>query len=140
MILVCSRPRADEAYWVSIRDYFAEPQRKASKTIRFSKADDAFDLSAKERIKQIAVPSDGGFYLGLQPRRETLFSDLLPVREFPNRFYRARAFHSSRKEALHALYGLDRRASRKGLHHHDDDLLFLDLSERWWERSLREEQ
>jgi len=134
VILVCSRPRADEAYWVSIRDYFADPQRQASKTIRFSKADDAFDLLAKERIKRIAVPSDGGFYLGLQPRRETLFSDLLPIREFPNRFYRARAFHSLRKDALRALYAAypEGLVAQAFVIHDETIFSFLDLSERWW--------
>jgi hypothetical protein len=135
VILVCSRPRTDEAYWVSIRDYFADPLRKSSKTIRFSKSDDAFDLAAAEKLRRIAVPTDGGHYLGAQPRREVVFSDLLPLREFPNRYFRARAIQSSRKDAINELYAVYPKArfTRAFIVHDETIYSFFDLSERWWE-------
>ncbi len=135
VILICSRPRTDEAYWVSIRDYFADPQRKASKTIRFSKLDDVFDLSAAECLKRIAVPTDGGYYLGAKPRREVIFSDLLPIREFPNRYFRARAIQSSRKDALNELYAAhpNGKVARAFIVHDQTIYSFFDLSENRWE-------
>jgi hypothetical protein len=104
VILVCSRPKTDEAYWVSIKDYFSDPHRRASRKIRFIKASTAFDLSGRDALRQLALPKDSGLYLGSFPKQETIFSDLLPVAQFPERYYTARTPYSSKKEALNLLF------------------------------------
>lgn len=104
VILVCSRPRTNEAYWLSVKDYFSDPQRRATRKLRFLKASTSFDFSAKDALKQLALPKDGGLYLGLTPRQETIFSDLLPVAQFPERYYTAHTLHTSRKAALDLLF------------------------------------
>ncbi len=104
VIVVYSRPRTDEAYWLSVKDYFSDPIRRATRKLRFVKARDSFNLLAKAALRKLALPNDGGLYLGATPRQETIFTDLLPVREFPQRFYYAHTNCSSRKEALDLLF------------------------------------
>lgn len=113
VILVCSRPKTNEAYWLSIKDYFADPIRRASRKLRFLKAKHAFDLSAKQSLKELALPDDGGLYLGSTPKQETIFTDLLPVLEFPNRYYHAHSMFSSRKQALDHLFELFRGTKKE---------------------------
>lgn len=104
VILVYSRPRTEEAYWLSVKDYFSDPVRRASRKLRFSKTRDAFDLSAKEGLAKLALPDQGGLYLGSTPKQETIFTDLLPVSRFPERFFRARTSFSTRKQGLDYLF------------------------------------
>jgi len=35
VIVVYSRPRTDEAYWLSVKDYFSDPIRRAARKLRF---------------------------------------------------------------------------------------------------------
>jgi hypothetical protein len=93
-----------KAYWLSVKDYFSDPIRRASRKLRFVKARDSFSLSAKDVLRKLALPNDGGLYLGATPKRETVFTDLLPVKQFPERFYHAHTHFSSRKEALDFLF------------------------------------
>jgi hypothetical protein len=79
VILVCSRPKTDEAYWLSVKDYFFDPIRRASRKMRFVKAQPAFDQAAKDALRKLALPNDGGLYLDVTPKRETIFTDLVPV-------------------------------------------------------------
>src|ERR1700761_5463620 len=89
VIVVYSRPRTDEAYWLSVKDYFSDPVRRATRKLRFVKGKDSFNLSAKDALRKMALPNDGGLYLGATPKQETIFTDLLPMRHFPERFYHA---------------------------------------------------
>jgi hypothetical protein len=60
---------------------------------------------------------------------------LLPLREFPNRYFRARAIQSSRKDAINELYAVYPKArfTRAFIVHDETIYSFFDLSERWWE-------
>ncbi|MGO9433753.1 MAG: DUF4365 domain-containing protein [Terracidiphilus sp.] len=113
VILVYSRPKTDEAYWLSVKDYFSDPIRRASRKMRFVKAQDAFDLAAKDALRKLALPDGGGLYLGMTPKQETIFTDLLPVAQFPERYYHARTTFSSRKQALDHLYELAKGSGRE---------------------------
>jgi hypothetical protein len=113
VILVYSRPETDEAYWLSVKDYFSDPIRRASRKMRFVKAQDAFDLAAKDVLRKLALPDGGGLYLGMTPKQETIFTDLLPVAQFPERYYHARTTFSSRKQALDHLYELSKGSGRE---------------------------
>lgn len=79
VILVASRPRDREAYWISIKDYFRDLETRKSRKVRFSKTKDVFDEKAAADLTQLAVPRDAGIYLAPPPKREVLFSNLLPV-------------------------------------------------------------
>jgi hypothetical protein len=104
VILVYSRPRTDEAYWLSLKDYFSDPIRRTSRKLRFIKSRDSFNLLAKDALRRLALPDDGGLYLGATPKQETIFTDLLPVAQFPERFYYAHTTFSNRKQALDSLF------------------------------------
>src|SRR5437773_2098567 len=63
VILVRSRPETDEAYWVPLKEYFADPSRRASRRIRFDKERDRFDVSCRDRLVRLAAPPDSGIYI-----------------------------------------------------------------------------
>lgn len=113
VILVYTRPKTDEAYWLSVKDYFSDPIRRASRKMRFIKAQDAFDLAAKDALRKLALPDGGGLYLGMTPKQETIFTDLLPVAQFPDRYYHARTPFVFRKQALDHLYELAKASGRE---------------------------
>lgn len=137
VILVCSRPKTNEAYWLSIKDYFSDPVRRASRKLRFVKAKHSFDLSAKQALRDLALPDDGGLYLGSTPKPETIFTDLLPVLQFPDRYYHAHTTFSSRKQALDHLFELSRPSKKdvwRGFIINGSTVYsFYDLSASQWE-------
>jgi len=136
VILVYSRPRTDEAYWLSVKDYFSDPVRRASRKLKFTKSQHAFDASAKEALKHLALPNDGGLYLGTTPKEETVFTDLLPVASFPERYYRAHTTFKNRKQALDHLFSLAKNTRRdvwRGFTVHGNTVYsFYDLSASQW--------
>lgn len=92
VILVRSHPSSGEAYWVSIKAYFAaHPEQRASRRIVFDRDADRFDATANERLWQLGRPRQGGLHLGPPPVRETLVSNLLPITRLPELFYAASA-------------------------------------------------
>lgn len=137
VILVYSRPRTDEAYWLSVKDYFSDPIRRASRKMRFLKAQHAFDQMAKDALRKLALPNDGGLYLGVAPKHETIFTDLLPVAKFPDRYNHARTAFASRKQALDHLFSLAKTSGRdvpRGFTIHGATVYsFYDLSSPQWE-------
>lgn len=90
VILVVSRPDTNEAYWISLKDYFNDPNRRKQRKVEFDKRADRFDRNCRERLAQLAIPRRAGLYLPSLPRQERLFLNLLPVAEFPRRLFRAK--------------------------------------------------
>lgn len=89
VILVCSRPDTDEAYWVPVKDYFSSPERKSSRKIEFDKETDRFDESAVTRLIDLAAAQGGGLYISPVPKPERLISNLLEVVHIARRLYSA---------------------------------------------------
>src|SRR5579872_6507185 len=56
VILVCSRPKTNEAYWISVKDYFRELATRKSRKITFDKSANRFDVIAKEALLKLATP------------------------------------------------------------------------------------
>ncbi|HVJ07863.1 MAG TPA: DUF4365 domain-containing protein [Acidisarcina sp.] len=137
VILVYSRPRTDEAYWLSVKDYFSDPIRRASRKMRFVKAQHGFDQTAEHDLRKLALPDDGGLYLGTTPKQETIFTDLLPVAQFPERYYHARTTFPARKQALDHLFSLAKPSGRdvcRGFTIHGSVVYsFHDLSATQWQ-------
>jgi hypothetical protein len=94
VILIRSHPGSDEAFWVSVKDYFNEhPEQRASRRIIFDREHDRFDASCSEALWQLARPRIDGLHLGTPPLRETLVMNLLPIESFPEAiFVAARRF------------------------------------------------
>jgi hypothetical protein len=87
VILVRSRPKTLEAYWVSVKDYFRDPATRKSRTVVFNKAANKFDVSARSAIWDLAIPRDAGVFQSPLPRTEILHSSLLPVVRYANTLF-----------------------------------------------------
>lgn len=112
VILVRSHPSSGEAYWVSVKDYFAaHPEHRAARRIVFDRDTGRFDAAMDERLWQLARPRHDGLHLGPPPVRETLVSNLLPVTRLPDVFYAAPADVKTYRQAKARL----REAEAAGL-------------------------
>ena len=105
VILVRSHPAGDEAYWVSVKDYFHDhPEQRATRRVLFAREHDRFDAAANEALTALARPRVDGLHLGTPPIHETLISNLLPVDTVPATIYTAKATISRSRDA-HAIWG-----------------------------------
>ena len=100
VILIRSRPSTGEAYWVSVKSFFADPLRRASRKVVFSKATDRFDSAAASALEDLAKPERYALQLGSRVTEETLFSNLLPVKKFPSHFWTARTDLPNRRALI----------------------------------------
>lgn len=79
VILIVCRPDTDEAYWVSIKDYFSNLARRKTRKVLFDKQYDRFDVSCADALKKLALPKDSGTYFTPLQKTETLYTNLLKV-------------------------------------------------------------
>jgi len=98
VILVRSRPKTNEAYWVSIKDYFTDLAKRKQRRVIFDKEKNRFDSNAKSELIRSAVPSDSGFYLGPTPKEELLYANLLRLGNLPRLYYTAYTDYRTRPE------------------------------------------
>lgn len=103
VILICSKPSTNEAYWVSIKEYFTDLTKRSTNKIHFNKDKNRFDVNARNALIDIAKPSDSGVYLSTLPKTETLISNLLPVKDFGKKIYIAETKYRSRKSVWDEL-------------------------------------
>lgn len=103
VILVRSRPSTNEAYWVSLKDYFGDVARQKSGRIVFDKARDRFDLSATLALERLAENAGAGSYLATRPKSEIIYSNLLEVSSLPPKYYVAVTDYRTRGEIFAAL-------------------------------------
>src|SRR5207253_301090 len=97
VILVRCRPKTNEAYWVSLKDYFRDPMLRKSGKIIFDKARNRFDSNVKVALQHLAVP-DSGLYLGTRPKNEVLYSNLLVLGSYPRHYYVAETAYRTAAE------------------------------------------
>lgn len=86
-VLVVSRPQTNEAYWISVKDYFRDAKVRQSRKVVFDKVRDRFDASARDRLLTLASPKDGGRYFAPARKPEQIVSNLLRVRRLPEKLY-----------------------------------------------------
>jgi len=103
VILIRSRPKTNEAYWVSLKDRFRDAAARKSRKVVFDKEGDRFDENAKASLERLAFPADAGLYLGTKPKQEVVYSNLLKVAPFPAHYYVARTDYRTRPEVFAAL-------------------------------------
>ena len=132
VLLVVSRPDTDEAYWVSIKDYFREPAARKTRKVRFNKRIDQFNLDCKDALIRLAIPEDSGAYLSPPPKRELLYSNLLPVSTVAPRIYIADTGCRFPAEVWNEMKRLDVRAGSEWLLANKRILSFHDLREFPW--------
>jgi hypothetical protein len=79
VLLICVHPDTDEAWYVCVSDYFAAPERRASRRVVFDKRTMRFDPSVAETLRDVALPADSGVPRHGLTGPETLLTNLLPV-------------------------------------------------------------
>lgn len=90
VLLVVSRPEKNEAWWVSVKDYFrADPNRQQSRRIYFDKAANALSAVAASDLLRLVQMAGAGTYFRPAPKRERLHTNLLEVTRLPQLIYRA---------------------------------------------------
>lgn len=109
VLLIVSRPSTNEQYWVSVKDYFDDPERQSSSTVRFHKTHNCFSEASYGELAQIGLDESAGLYLGPVPKKETLISNLLPLTGFPVRIW----VGASRFNRLEQIWPILRNASRR---------------------------
>jgi hypothetical protein len=90
VILVVSRPSTDEAYWISIKDYFASFEAKKKRTIYFKKGLHRFSPESELALSQLATPATAGLRADPLPKIEAIESNILPVMNWPESIYTAK--------------------------------------------------
>uniref|UniRef100_A1UQ25 DUF4365 domain-containing protein n=1 Tax=Mycobacterium sp. (strain KMS) TaxID=189918 RepID=A1UQ25_MYCSK len=103
VILVCSHPNTNEAWWIHIQHYFADPARRADRRVDFAKATMAFDKNSSDRLFAVADPHGQAHNPVAEHRVEKLVSNLLPV-AIPLQYW---SYESRAKDTGHA-YALQR--------------------------------
>ena len=74
IILIVCRPDTNEAYWISIKDYFSDPAAQKTRKVLFDKQHNRFDTSCAAALKKLALPKDSGIYSRASSgNRNTLF-------------------------------------------------------------------
>lgn len=93
IILVVCRPDTNEAYWISIRDYFSDLEAQKTRKVQFDKQRNRFDASCASTLRQLALSKDSGIYFAPIQKTETLYSNLLQVVSFAPKIYVANTNH-----------------------------------------------
>jgi hypothetical protein len=80
VLLVCSRPRSDEAYFRNVQQWASDPQARATGLIDFDKHRDRFDTDAADRLFTVEAREP----LVLEPpgpiiKSESVKSNLMPI-------------------------------------------------------------
>lgn len=79
VVLIVSRPKNREAYWIHVNEYFKDPKRLKDCRVFFNKSKHKFDKDSYRNLIQIAVPEDSGIYFPPPPKEEILYTNLLEV-------------------------------------------------------------
>lgn len=103
VLLVCSRPSTQEAFFKPIQDWFCTPERVASRRVEFDKELDRLDTSARYGLEAAARRTHVGSAVSPPTRRETLRSNLLRIEHWPARINFAKAAASTPREAWKLL-------------------------------------
>lgn len=102
VVLIVSRPRTDEVYWLPVRD----PSGVArTRKFTFDKREDRFDETATGKLAELVRGQAQGARGIALSRPERLVSNLVPVTLLPARLYLAETPFHSGKEFAQALSG-----------------------------------
>jgi hypothetical protein len=103
VILVCSQPDRDRAYWIPVKEHFADPVRRQKRKALFNKDTDRLDRDALPALLRLGVRPEAGVYLDPPPRPEELLSNLLTIEQMPEQVVMAPALLSRPGEVAAAL-------------------------------------
>ena len=83
VILVVSSVESNQAYWVSIKNYFKDWTPTSSTRVIFERSQHRFARDSFRDIVKVGAPRQG-LYLAPSRREETLHTNLLPLRTCPS--------------------------------------------------------
>ena len=132
VILIVVRVTTREAYWISLKDYFKDPEKRRSRKVLFNKQQDRFDIAARDALIQLSIPRDSGLYLAPRPKQEKLYSNLLRVSQFGEHLYTACTVTEDESKAYSALQRIGRDLGQEWLLKENLVLSFHDLREPPW--------
>jgi len=76
-----------KAYWVDIKQYFADPKRRKQANIVFNKVKNRFDSSATLALMKLAVHKNIGPYMPAIGHKEILHTNLIEIKKLPDFIY-----------------------------------------------------
>jgi hypothetical protein len=134
VILVVSRPLTNEAYWVSVKDYFKDSSRRKLRKICFDKKKDRFERACRSELFGLGAHKDSGLYLGPTPKAEKIYSNLLRVSFFGERIHVADTEYWDRHALREHLKTLGLRHAEEWILRSKRIVSFLDLQEPPWDK------
>lgn len=132
VILIRSRPTTNEAYWVSIKDYFKDLSKRSTNKVHFDKKENKFDEHCREALVGLAKPNESGIYLAPLPTKEKLVSNLLPVKSFGEKIYIAETNYRSVKTLRDKLQSVAKNTGKEWILKNKQIMSFHDLNEFPW--------
>jgi hypothetical protein len=116
VLLICSHPKDEQAWWVHVQSYFADSARRADRRVDFNKATMTLEGDITDRLFAIADPHGRAHTPFPDRRTETLISNLL-LTDLPQIVY-------SYKTKLHSRKAVYEAQRSSGLAVRDDFVLW----------------
>ncbi len=134
VILIVVKVTTREAYWVSLKDYFKEPEKRRSRKIIFNKQRELFDQSCRDALIRLAISENSGIYLAPIPTNERLYSNLLKVSYFSEYIYIAKSKYQDIKTIYRKLALPNSPAPDEWKLKEDYLISFHDLNQEQWHK------
>jgi hypothetical protein len=131
VILIVSSPQTNEAYWVSVKDFFKDWTPADSARATFSKSKDKFDKNSFRQLTLVAAPK-AGLYLAPTRREEILHTNLLSLKDWPPRIFIADTECRSPHDVWTLLRSSQREADAGWLLWEKKIISFHELDEAPW--------
>lgn len=132
VILIRSRPRTDEAYWVSIKDYFSDPMALKDRKIHFDKNENKFSKYSAAKLNELALPRNKGIYMPPIPKKEQVYSNLLLVERWAANIFIAATNFQRRSEIIRIFRETNTWPGMEWIIKNQSLISFNDLREEPW--------
>jgi hypothetical protein len=116
VILVCSHPERNEAWWRHVQDAFSDPDARKARRIDFDKNRDTFDAGATHGLMGLGVSAAPRAWAPTPHRQERLVTNLLPVSRLAPLFFGAPTSVHTPGQAVARLREAECRGSDWVLH------------------------
>lgn len=99
VLLICVHPDRSEAWWICVTEYFADPQRRASRRVGFDKQTTRFEPGVADQLRDLALPPDAGVPRQGLTGAETLVTNQLPLLAHGDALWSAPTSCANREDA-----------------------------------------
>jgi hypothetical protein len=103
VILVVSRPENEVAYWISVKDYFRDLEKRRSRKIYFDKNENSLNKNSASDLLNLAAPKNSGVYFATPKINEILYTNLLTIKSFAPKIYVAQTEYRERSHVYTIL-------------------------------------